>query len=306
MKNATSKVAPKYTCVLCDYKTSKKSSWVKHCDTINHKEQQMLHNATSKVAQKEYLCCHCGKMYKHSSSLYRHKKNCSKSKLISDKNIEKPLNEKNELKKENDSLTKELNEVKNMLYLMAETQQNTQEEIKKLKNSTGNTTNNNMTINVYLNQYCKDAMNINDFLKQLQISMEDLKYTTDNGYVKGISNIFMKYLNDLEPSQRPIHCSDKKRLQFYIKDEDKWERDKNNKIDESINAIRDKQIQQIKAWEEMYPNWNKNERETQMYIQMIQHVMGGTSNEIVEENTKSIKKQLGNTFDIKDIKNIDL
>ena len=303
MKNATQKVAQKFTCITCDYETSKKSSWTKHCETKNHKEQLMLHNATQKVALKEFLCSNCGKMYKHSSSLYRHKKNCVKTHIIQDV---KEKNIKIDLQKENDNLTKELNEVKNMLYLMAETQQNTQEEIKKLKYSTGNTTNNNMTINVYLNQYCKDAMNINDFLKQLHISMDDLKYTTDNGYVKGISNIFMKYLNDMDPSQRPIHCSDKKRLQFYIKDEDKWEKDKNNKIDESINVIRDKQIKQIKEWEEMYPNWNKNEHETQMYIKMIQHVMGGTSNEIVEENTKNIKKHLGNTFDIKDIKNIDL
>ena len=31
-----------------------------------------------------------------------------------------------------------------------------------------------------------------NFLQQLQISVDDLMYTTDNGYVKGISNIFMK------------------------------------------------------------------------------------------------------------------
>ena len=163
-----------------------------------------------------------------------------------------------------------------------------------------------MTINVYLNEHCKNAMNITDFLKQLHISMDDLYYTKENGYVKGISNIFMKSLNTLEPTQRPIHCSDKKRLQFYIKDEDKWEKDKNNKIDESINFIKNKQIKQIKEWESLHPNWTQNDEETQMYIQMIQHVMGGSNDDIIEENAKNIKKQLGNTFDIKDIKNINI
>ena len=298
MKNATSKVAQKYICVTCHYETSKKSSWIKHCDTKNHKEQQMLHNATSKVALKNFVCNNCNKYYKHSSSLYRHKKICNKT-----EKKQKQNNEENS--KEQNNLEKELQDVKNMLHLMTETQLNTERQLRELKNNTGNTTNNNMTINVYLNEYCKNAMNLDEFLQQLQISVDDLMYTTDNGYVKGISNIFMKNMKQLEPNQRPIHCSDKKRLQFYIKDEDKWEKDKNNKLDDSINAIRDKQIKQIKAWEKLHPNWNKNEKETQMYINTIQHVMGGASNEIVEENTKNIKKQIGNTFDIKDIKNIE-
>ena len=305
MKNATQKVAPKFICSNCDYLTSKKSSWIKHIETKNHKEQQMLHNATQKVALKDFSCKNCGKVYKHSSSLYRHKKVC---KLVH--TIEKTEETQNILKEPsynnetNPNIAKELSEVKEMLSMMVETQQYTQNELKEMKHNAGSTTNNNMTINVYLNEHCKNAMNITDFLKQLHISMDDLYYTKENGYVKGISNIFMKSLNTLEPTQRPIHCSDKKRLQFYIKDEDKWEKDKNNKIDESINFIKNKQIKQIKEWESLHPNWTQNDEETQMYIQMIQHVMGGSNDDIIEENAKNIKKQLGNTFDIKDIKNI--
>lgn len=314
MKNATQKVAPKFTCNNCDYSTSKKSSWLKHIDTRNHKEQQMLHNATQKVALKDFSCENCGKVYKHSSSLYRHKKNCKSHHNI--KKIEnqpesfvKNITEEPKPAYNNETtphIVKELSEVKEMLSMMAETQQFTQNELKELKHNAGSTTNNNMTINVYLNEHCKNAMNINDFLKQLHISMDDLYYTKENGYVKGISNIFMKSLNTLEPTQRPIHCSDKKRLQFYIKDEDKWEKDKSNKIDESINFIKNKQIKQIKEWESLHPNWTQNDEETQMYIQMIQHVMGGSNDDIIEENAKNIKKQLGNTFDIKDIKNINI
>ena len=320
MKNATQKVAPKFTCEKCDYSTSKKSSWIKHIETRNHKEQQMLQNATQKVALKDFSCDNCGKVYKHSSSLYRHKKNCkshvNKNKIetqteYQNENLPKSfiktiIKEPTYSDESNPNIAKELSEVKEMLSIMAETQQHTQNELKELKNNAGSTTNNNMTINVYLNEHCKNAMNINDFLKQLHISMDDLYYTKENGYVKGISNIFMKSLNTLEPTQRPIHCSDKKRLQFYIKDEDKWEKDKNNKIDESINFIKNKQIKQIKEWESLHPNWTQNDEETQMYIQMIQHVMGGSNDDIIEENAKNIKKHLGNTFDIKDIKNINI
>ena len=42
----------------------------------------------------------------------------------------------------------------------------------------------------------------------------------DNGFVNGVTNIITKQLQDLKPTQRPIHCSDKKRLQFYVKDDE--------------------------------------------------------------------------------------
>ena len=76
--------------------------------------------------------------------------------------------------------------------------------------------NKKMTINVFLNQECKNAMNLTDFVENVKVSLEDLNYTKEHGYIKGISNIFVKHLNDLDPKERPIHCSDKKRLQFYV------------------------------------------------------------------------------------------
>ena len=72
-------------------------------------------------------------------------------------------------------------------------------------------------------------MNLTDFIDQLQVSLEDLSYSKDNGFVKGVTNIFAKQLQDLKPTERPIHCSDKKRLQFYVKDDDKWFKDAETK-----------------------------------------------------------------------------
>ena len=55
-------------------------------------------------------------------------------------------------------------------------------------------------------------------------------------------NIIQKQLQDLKPTERPIHCSAKKRLQFYIKDNNEWIKDKNNKkIDSTITHINKKQ-----------------------------------------------------------------
>ena len=59
-----------------------------------------------------------------------------------------------------------------------------------------NCNNKKMTINVFLNEKCKDAMNLTNFIQNIQISLEDLMYTKDNGYVKGLTNILTKQLSD--------------------------------------------------------------------------------------------------------------
>ena len=45
-------------------------------------------------------------------------------------------------------------------------------------------------------------------------------------------------MEDLKPTERPIHCSDKKRLQFYVKDDDIWKKDEDHeKLTKSIKAV---------------------------------------------------------------------
>ena len=157
--------------------------------------------------------------------------------------------------------------------------------------------NKKMTINVFLNQECKNAMNLTDFVENVKVSLEDLNYTKEHGYIKGISNIFVKHLKDLDPKERPIHCSDKKRLQFYVKEENKWEKDKANaKIDKTIEDITVKQIKRIKEWEKKHPDYLQNDKLLQEWHRMIQQITG--SGEEVQK--EQIKKSLGNTIEIKD------
>ena len=156
-----------------------------------------------------------------------------------------------------------------------------------------------MTINLFLNEECKNAMNLTDFVNQLQLSLDDLQYTKDNGYIKGIANIFVKNLDEMPINSRPIHCSDKKKLQFYVKDENKWEKDsKNEKIDKSINDITQRQIKKIKDWESDHPNWSSSDEQTGMYIDLVKTVMGGMDATEKQLNLDSIKKEIGNKFDI--------
>jgi hypothetical protein len=126
----------------------------------------------------------------------------------------------------------------------------------KMMPKIGNNNNNTISINLFLNEQCKNAMNLTDFINQVHVSLEDLQYSKNNGFVEGVTNIFAKQLKDLKPTERPIHCSDKKRLQFYVKEDNKWSKDSNNeKIDETIYNIKMKQTSKLTDWEKLHPNY---------------------------------------------------
>ena len=61
----------------------------------------------------------------------------------------------------------------------------------KMMPKIGNNNNNTISINVFLNEKCKDAMNLTDFIDQLQVSLEDLDYSKTNGFVKGVTSILI-------------------------------------------------------------------------------------------------------------------
>lgn len=261
-----------FYCKHCNYRTDRQYNWSKHLSTEKHK------NSVNKI---EYVCDVCNKTYKYKSGLSRHKLVCNKSvDVLSNENkvtnelFAKMLNQNNKLQEQLFELSKKPNIV--------------------------NVHSKKMTINVFLQTQCKDAMNLSDFINNVNISLDDLNYTSDNGFIKGISNIFYKNLEIIKPNERPFHCSDKKRLQFYVKDENKWKKD-NQKIENSIDKISHKQIKQIKEWEQMYPNWNESDTETEMYLKMIQHVMGGSDNEEREKNKESIIRNISSSINIKDI-----
>ena len=116
-------------------------------------------------------------------------------------------------------------------------------------------------------------MSIENFIDNLDISLKDLEYSSKNGYVAGQNNI-LKMLANLEPIERPIHCTDKKRLNFYVKNADKWEKDVNNqKINRAINFIESKQVSQIKEWEEENPNYSNDPILKAKWYNLIQNTV---------------------------------
>jgi len=168
--------------------------------------------------------------------------------------------------------------------------------------------NKKMTINFYLNEKCKDAMNLSDFVNNLDISLEDLLYTQQHGYAEGISNIFVKHLQDLNPTERPIHCCNKKNMQFYVRDKNIWQKDKENKkIDKSIQDLTVKQIKHLKEWEHQNPNYLKDETLLDQWQQLIHEIMGSSNDLSRDKDKELIIKKLGKTVKLKEnlvIKNI--
>ena len=167
--------------------------------------------------------------------------------------------------------------------------------------------NNQVNINLFLNEECKNAMNITDFVNQIQLSIDDLMYTRDHGYVNGISNIFIKNLEYMEPTDRPIHCNNPNpsknqnpnKLEFYVKDDDKWEVDKENeKLNATIDSLSKRQTAQIKDWEKENPNWNESDEGIMEYMSMIKVVMGGITEKERNKNKDLIKVKLTEKVEI--------
>ena len=264
-----------FTCECCNYSTRNKYDWNKHTQTKKHIRNSNIKSGNLKLSfnpsvvesipkQPEHVC-ECGKTYKYYSGLSRHKAKC---KYVNSTTLTKP-NDTSIVQQQRDLIA-------SLESLLKKTIESQQETLNSLMGKVGNTTNttnntiNNMQINFFLNEECKNAMNITDFINSLQLSLEDLLYTRDNGYIKGITNIFVKNLQDLNPTDRPIHCSDKKKLQFYVKDADQWEKDSSHtKVDQTIESITQKQIQKIKEWETEHPTWNTTEEGTESYMDLI-------------------------------------
>ena len=291
------KSSKNFYCKKCDYTSKRKSQWIRHLATTKHKMDNMDNPMDNPKSSRRKFQCICGKEYKYNTGLSKHRKKCLEAMgapiLQNTKKTFTPSNENTQISAE-------------MLNKLVEQNNTLMEKVIELSKDRQvinyqNCGNKKMTINVFLNQECKNAMNLKDFVQNVKISLEDLNYTKEHGYIKGISNIFAKHLQDLDPKERPIHCSDSKRLQFYVKEEDKWNKDKSNaKIDKTIEDITIKQIRRIKEWEAKHPNYLTDDKLLQEWHRMIQQITGSGNEGEREKNKEQIKKSIGNTIEIKD------
>ena len=282
-KSSTKKIV-EYKCNFCDYSTCRYSNWKKHLATLKHNRLR----ETNKSSKKEHTCEVCGRIYKHSSSLCKHRSKCG----LIDK--EQTCNTYNDIVMKAhlyDRQKEEMNEMKEVLDSVIH------------NHSGGNQIiNNNFNVNIILETQCADAISMSEFANKLQLTLEDLVYTKTNGYIEGVSHVFIKGLQELEPTQRPIQCSDKKGKNIYVKDTDTWEKDeKGIVLDNHISLVSKKQVDILKIWEKEHPNWKESESETKTYMELVHEAMGGSSNEERIKNHKLIQQKIGQNCSISDI-----
>ena len=222
--------------------------WVK----MGKNEKMSIFEKTSISGCKNLHFCECGKSYKYQQGLSRHKRNC---KVYVDTNIV-VKNDDNDLKKMFIELMEQNKEI---------LAQNT--EIARKPTTINNTQFNVMN---YLNTECKDAMNLTDFINSFEFSLKDLEMLNNKGYQEAMEHTFVKQLCDMEKTKRPIHCSDKKRKSFYIKDNDVWEKDKNNeKLIKGMKCLSFVHGSALKKWKNKNDDWNSNERKQVFYCNSI-------------------------------------
>jgi len=274
--------APKFYCENCDYKTCKKSSFDDHLISAKHKKSMVGNDFLPNSAPK-YICPNCFKEYKDNSGLWRHKKKC----IINKNEDNNLLNESEDLIK---YLMKENSEFKQMLM-----EQNKQMiELAKKAGNNNNTNSHNKTFNLqfFLNETCKDAMNIMDFVDSIKLQLSDLENVGKLGYVEGISNIITTNLKALDVTQRPVHCTDKKREVLYIKDDDKWEKEdeEKKKIRKAIKRVASKNQRLLPQFKEVHPDCNKaSSLYSDQYNKIIIESCGGSGDNDLEKEDKIIK-----------------
>ena len=299
------KTSVKFYCYECDYSTSKKCNFDRHILTDKHKKihvglsgMEFLEQKELNYNKKEFKCI-CGNIYKFSQGLSKHKKHCnhqSKSNEVykNDGDVIALTNLVLEVVKQNKELVSLNTE---LTVKTSEAYKQNQELTNKIVEICGNTTNNNQinnltnisnnnnnnktfNLNMFLNETCKDAMNITEFVDSLQLQLSDLEEVGKLGFVEGISNIIVKNLKAMDVHKRPVHCADKKREIIYVKDENKWEKenDQKQKLRQAIKRVAFKNEKLLPKYKELHPGCNYSESKyADHYSKLVIEALGGSS-----------------------------
>jgi len=303
----------KFCCQICDFECYKNCDWLRHTNTKKHIHRQngsILEGAGSHFSKNseksaEFLC-HCGRSYLTHSGLWKHKKSCQRTAPKMAEKSEEKMDVYDLVKylmKENSELKTILIDQSNKMFDQSNKLGDVTMEI--VKNGVNNTTNNNnnnttntnshnkaFNLNFFLNETCKNAMNMTDFVDSIKLQLSDLIEVGEVGYVEGISNIIVKNLKALDETERPIHCADKKREVIYIKDENKWEKedDQKKKLRRLISKVAYKNERLLSQFKEKYPDYTDyDSKRSDQYSKIVIEAMGGEGNNNKEKEEKIIR-----------------
>ena len=289
LKSSVPKSSENFTCKCCDYNTTRLSQYTRHVLSAKHKKLEIstdFNNLSTDFNKKSSKFeCQCGKVYKERTGLWRHKKVCDFEELSQDQ----------ETKKE------EISDKELIVMLLKQNSQLIEHNCELTKNGINNTNSHNNTtnshnkafnLNFFLNETCKDAMNIMDFVDSIKLQLSDLEKVGELGYVDGISNIITNNLKAIDITKRPVHCTDKKRETMYIKDENKWEKEEEDKkkLRKAIKRVAFKNQNLIQDFKKEHPDYNKyHSKVSDQYNKLVVESMGGSGDNDNEKEDKIIK-----------------
>jgi hypothetical protein len=253
----------------------------------------------------------CGKQYRYRQGLFNHKKSCTldeptniidqKTDTLSTPNMVDSITATNTIL----LLLKQNQEFKQlMIEQHTENMLLHKELINKVNTNTvvNNTTNHNnqkFNLNFFLNDTCKDAMSITDFLRNMNVHLDELEYIGNHGYVNGMTKMIMDRLKDMDITKRPIHCTDIKRETMYIKDDAGWSKDTDEltKLRRILSRISMNNYRTVPVWRTAHPDCEVMETRTDEFCyKMMKEILGDVEEEQIKLDNKIIKTMAKELF----------
>ena len=290
-----------FTCEKCEFNTLYKKDYERHMNSKKHMKNSI----------KVHVCSQCNKEYLNYSGLWKHEKQCMltettnktekvhviEHELLTPELFVKLLKENTELK---NVLIEQNRELQNKLLQQCEEHNKKIIELSQSHTIVNNNNNNNnqFNLNIFLHEKCKNAINLVDFVENLKITFNDLENVGNEGYVNGITQIFMKGLKELDLYTRPVHCTDVKRETLYIREQNEWIKEDPDllKIKDAIKKIAFKNIQQISSWNELHPDMQVLDSDDfKLSFNIMQESLGGPLGTDIEKNNEKIVKNIAKT-----------
>ena len=311
-----------YICECCNYSTLNKSDHKKHLLTKKHManfNQLLVKNVVFEnpalINNSCYRCDNCEKVFSIYNSYWKHTHRPCKKKIVSVKPSEViDNNTALEILKQNSELATKNSELCELVLTMCKEnkdlhkillEQNANNVIGNITNNTTINNTNNFNLNVFLNEQCKDAINLQTFINNLVITVEDYEQTGKIGYVENISRILINGLKQLDIYKRPIHCTDIKRETIYIKENDKWDKDndKNEKIIRVVETIAERNLKTFPKWAALHPNHRElDSMDNKKCLELYKAALGSEIREDLAREHNKIVKNVLKTVTIDNVK----
>lgn len=277
-------------CDICNYESNHSGDFNKHLMTNKH-QKNAIKLRMEEGTQPQKFECVCGKKYKYSSGLSRHKKDCE---------------ECGSQRENNQAIIRQMLEIQTTHNQLIIERMDKQDELihrtierQVVNNNIGvqnNIQNNHFCLNIFLNDTCKNAMDLDDFVDSIEVGIEDIERMERLDYASGISKLIVDKLNKATVTGRPLHCTDSKRDTIYIKIKANWQKADDNLKERFIHAIKriaHKNMQAINLWIQHNPEWNDPRSKTNdRYLKIVSNSMSGATEEEQKCNMDKIVKNI--------------